>query len=83
VAAGKVAQLKLEWPKGSVSLNALPWAEVWIDGEKSGETPLGNLSLPIGPHEIIFRHPDFGELRQAVTVTLTAPARVSVDLRKK
>jgi serine/threonine protein kinase len=83
VSPGKVAQLRLEWPKGSISLNALPWAEVWIDGEKSGETPLGNLSLPIGPHEIIFRHPDFGELRQAVTVTLTAPARVSVDLRKK
>jgi hypothetical protein len=83
VPPGKVAQLKLEWPKGSVSLNAVPWAEVWIDGEKSGETPLGNLSLPIGPHEIIFRHPDFGEMRQAVIVTLNAPARVSVDLRKK
>jgi serine/threonine protein kinase len=83
VSPGKVAPIKLDWPKGSVSLNALPWAEVWIDGEKSGETPLGNLSLPIGPHEIIFRHPDFGELRQAVTVSLAAPARVSVDLRKK
>ena len=83
VSPGKVAPLKLDWPKAAVSLNALPWAEVWIDGEKAGETPLGNLSLSIGPHEIIFRHPDFGELRQAVTVSLTAPARVSVDLRKK
>jgi serine/threonine protein kinase len=83
VAAGKTAALKLEWPKGSIAINALPWAEVWIDGERIGETPIGNLSLPIGPHEILFRHPDLGEQRYATTVSLKAPVRVSVDLRKK
>jgi hypothetical protein len=82
VSAGKVAPIKIEWPKGSVSLNALPWAEVWIDGEKSGETPIGNLSLPIGQHDVLFRHPDLGEQHNAITVSLTAPVRVSVDLRK-
>ena len=61
VAPGKVAPIKLEWPKGTIALNAVPWAEVWIDGEKVGETPIGNLSLPIGPHEVVFRHPDLGE----------------------
>jgi serine/threonine-protein kinase len=83
VAAGRVAPLKVEWPKGTIAINALPWAEVLIDGEKVGETPIGNLSLPIGPHEILFRHPELGEQRFATTVTLKAPARVSVDLRKK
>lgn len=83
VPAGKVAPIKLEWPKGTIALNALPWAEVWIDGEKVGETPIGNLPLAIGPHEILFRHPELGEQRYASTVTLNAPARVSVDLRKK
>lgn len=83
VPPGKVAPIKLEWPRGTMSVNALPWAEVWIDGERIGETPIGNLSLAIGPHEIVFRHPEFGELRHAATVTLNAPARVSVDLRKK
>ena len=74
---------KVEWPKGTVAVNAVPWAEVWIDGDRIGETPIGNLSLPIGPHEIVFRHPELGELHHAVTVTLNTPARVSVDLRKK
>jgi serine/threonine protein kinase len=83
VAAGRVAPLKVEWPKGTIAINALPWAEVLIDGEKVGETPIGNLSLPIGPHEILFRHPELGEQRFATTVTLKAQARVSVDLRKK
>jgi hypothetical protein len=83
VPPGKLAAIKVEWPKGTIAINALPWAEVWIDGEKVGETPIGNLSLPIGGHEIVFRHPELGEQKYAATVSLTAPARVSVDLRKK
>ena len=83
VSPGKVAPIKLEWPKGTIALNAMPWAEVWIDGEKSGETPIGNLPIAIGPHEIVFRHPDLGEQRHAVSVSLGAPARLSADLRKE
>ena len=83
VPAGRVTAIKVEWPRGTIAINAVPWAEVWVDGERVGETPIGNYSLPIGPHEIVFRHPELGELRQAATVTLRAPARVSVDLRKK
>jgi serine/threonine protein kinase len=83
VPAGRVTAIKVEWPRGTMAINAVPWAEVWVDGERVGETPIGNYSLPIGPHEIVFRHPELGELRQAATVTLRAPARVSVDLRKK
>ena len=83
VAAGKVTPVKIEFPKGTIALNALPWAEVWVDGEKVGETPIGNLPVTIGTHDIVFRNPDLGELREKATVTLTTPARLSVDLRKK
>jgi hypothetical protein len=83
VAPGKVSPIKIDFPKGTIALNAVPWAEVWVDGEKVGDTPIGNLSLTIGSHEIIFRHPDLGEQRHAATVTLNSPARLSVDLRKK
>jgi hypothetical protein len=83
VAPGKVTPIKIDFPKGTIALNALPWAEVWVDGEKVGDTPIGNLSLPLGSHEIVFRHPELGEQRHAATVTLNSPARLSVDLRKK
>jgi hypothetical protein len=83
VSPGKVSAIKIDFPKGTIALNAVPWAEVWVDGEKVGETPIGNLSLAIGPHEILFRHPDLGEQRHAATVTLTSAARLSVDMRKK
>ena len=83
VEPGEVSSMKLDPPKGSLSLNAVPWAEVWIDGERAGETPIGNAQLAIGQHEVVFRHPDLGEQRFTPTVTLTAPARVSADLRRK
>jgi serine/threonine protein kinase len=81
VTAGKVETIKIEMPSGVVNLNATPWAEVFVDGQRVGETPIGNLSVPIGPHEIVFRHPQFGEKRHAVTVTLNGPTRVSVDMK--
>ena len=81
VPAGKTAALNVDMPMGVINLNAAPWAEVWIDGRRAGETPIGNLPIAIGPHEIVFKHPQLGEKRQAVSVTLKAPVRLSVDMK--
>lgn len=81
VPPGKVALVTLDLPNGVVNLNAAPWAEVWIDGQRVGETPIGNLGVPIGPHEVVFRHPQFGEKRHAISVTLGGPVRLSVDMK--
>jgi len=81
VAPGKVAAIGLELPMGTINLNAAPWAEVWIDGRRVGETPIGNLSVSIGPHEVVFKHPQLGEKRHAISVTLDAPVRLSVDMK--
>ena len=83
VQAGKTTPVRLDPPSGTVNINAVPWAEVWLDGQRLGETPLGNLQMPIGSRELVFRHPDLGERRATVLVTLKQPARVSMDLRKK
>jgi hypothetical protein len=83
VAAGQTASIRPAWPQGTLALNAIPWAEVWIDGELVGETPIGNVSLPIGVHEVVFRNPELGERRSSVTVTVGKPTTVGVDLRSK
>jgi hypothetical protein len=83
VAPGKTATTRIELPNGSLSLNAQPWAEVWIDGERVGDTPIGNLQRPIGTHQVVFRHPELGERRESVVITTRQPARLGVDLRKK
>lgn len=81
--AGKTTAARVDLPNGSMSLNATPWAEVFVDGERVGETPIGNLTRPIGRHEVVFRHPELGERRESVVVTLQGVARLGVDLRKK
>ena len=83
VNAGKTVATRIDVPNGVLSINAQPWAEVFVDGERVGETPIGNLSRRIGPHEIVFKHPDLGERRETVVITLDKPARIGVDLRKK
>jgi serine/threonine protein kinase len=82
VSPGKVTTVSVDLPKGSMAVNALPWAEVWMDGNKIGETPIGNFAVPIGSHDVLFKHPDFGERRETVLVTLKSPVRLSVDMRK-
>jgi hypothetical protein len=82
VVAGQTVSIALKAPQGTLSINAQPWAEVWVDGKLAGETPIGNLSLTIGNHELLFRHPELGEQRKTVTVGALAPVRVAVDLRK-
>jgi hypothetical protein len=83
VAPGRVSPIVVTLPTGVVSLNAIPWATVLIDGQSAGETPIGNLSVAIGPHEFTFRNPQLPEQRRAVTVTLREPVRLSVDLTRK
>jgi hypothetical protein len=80
--AGKTAAPIIDVPSGSLSINALPWATVTLDGRALGTTPLGNVSVPIGTHEVVWRHPQLGERRQTVTVTAHSPVRIGMDLTK-
>jgi PEGA domain-containing protein len=82
VPPGKTAKLSIAVPNGSMSINALPWADVLIDGKPVGVTPLGRITVPIGSHEIVWRHPQLGERRRTVTVSAGAPVRIGMDLTK-
>lgn len=83
VSPGRVAALNVTLPKGAVSLNAVPWASVTIDGESVGDTPIGNLQLTVGPHEVVFRNAELGEQRRVINVTTRSPVRLSVDMTRK
>jgi len=69
-------------PTGELSANAVPWAEVWMDGKKIGETPTAHLIVPLGTHEVVFKNPDHADRRVTVTVSATAPVTASVDFSK-
>lgn len=82
IAPGQTSVVNVPLPNGLLNVNALPWAEVWIDGQARGETPIGRLAVPIGVHEIVLRHPELGEQRRSITVTQGEVTRVGVDLRR-
>lgn len=79
VDAGQQAELPVALPSGTVNVNAQPWAQVLIDGAVVGDTPLANVPLVIGDHEVVWRHPQFGERRQQVVVKAGALTRVSAS----
>ncbi|HUK36061.1 MAG TPA: PEGA domain-containing protein [Vicinamibacterales bacterium] len=82
VVAGRVTAVEIDPPKAPVNVNARPWADVLVDGETVGQTPLSSLSLAIGPHQVVFRHPQFGERTERIVVTARGPNRVAVDFNK-
>jgi hypothetical protein len=82
VSAGKTMSIKVDPPKVNLSVNARPWADVSLDGASLGQTPISNLLVAIGTHEMVFRHPQLGERRQSVTVTVKGPNRIAADLTK-
>jgi hypothetical protein len=82
IKAGQITSLSMTVPNGTLNINAVPWASVWIDGNAFGDTPLGNLSIAPGEHDIVFRHPQLGERREKAMVRADRPTRVTVNLQQ-
>jgi hypothetical protein len=82
VKAGQITSFAVAVPNGILNINAQPWAAVSIDGKVVGETPIGNLSVLPGEHEIVFSHPQLGERREKVNVRPSVETRVAVNLQK-
>jgi len=83
VTPGKLTPVKVEVSQGTLAINALPWADVWLDGQSLGPTPIGNVKASVGTHEVVFRHPKLGEQRRSIVVPLSGIARISVDMGTK
>lgn len=77
IRAGVITPVTLPIPMGRININAQPWAQVLVDESPLGETPLANVAVPLGQHQITFRHPQLGERRETVVVRGDTIARVS------
>lgn len=83
VPAGKVVTVPFDAPMGMMNLSSDEPAEVWLDGRSIGQTPLTTLPATLGSHEVVFRHPRYGDVSYTVNVTLAAPVRLTVTFNKK
>lgn len=57
-----------------------PWADVAIDGQPAGQTPLGRIRLPPGAHTVRLSHPAFQPYPRKVMVRSGETTRITVDL---
>jgi serine/threonine-protein kinase len=66
--------------EGVLQVAVRPWAEVFVDGERGGETPL-RLTLKAGPHLVRLVNPQFEPYEERVVVRPGEVTRLSVDLK--
>lgn len=66
---------------GYLSLVAIPWADVSVDGRSIGQTPLGRVAVSEGSHSVRFVHPELGETERDVIVVPGQTTLVKVQLQ--
>jgi CheY-like chemotaxis protein len=82
VQPGEMTVSTIVLPKTTLSVTSAPGtAEVWIDGVKTGDTPLVNAPVNLGTREVVLRSPTLGVRHLAVTATVK-PSQVHVDFSK-
>jgi serine/threonine protein kinase len=70
--------------RASLSVNALPWAEVSIDGKNQGTTPLRKIKLRAGVHRVELSCPPLGRTRTlSIELSPRGEARMVVDLQQE
>ena len=67
---------------GYLSIDARPWASVFVDGQRVGDTPLGALPVEPGRHVVKLVNPDTGKQHEEkVTVRPGETRTLKADLR--
>jgi hypothetical protein len=66
--------------QGLVSINTRPWSEVLVDGRSVGMTPIAELRVSVGRHELTFVDPDGNRHRGSVVVSAEGIAHVFQQL---
>jgi serine/threonine-protein kinase len=65
---------------GLLQVAVRPWAEVSVDGNVVGTTPLDRMSLRPGVHVVRVRHPAYEPVERSVTIRSGETAKLTVDL---
>ena len=83
VPAGQVVKVPLDLPPGMLNLTSDQAAQVLLDGEAIGDAPQVSVPAALGPHEVIFRSPKYGDVSYSVNVTLAAPVTLRASFGAK
>jgi len=65
---------------GYLQVVVRPWAEVAIDGQPVGQTPMARLEVVPGQHTVTLTHPEAGERREVVRIRAGETSHLRVTL---
>jgi hypothetical protein len=67
---------------GQLLLYVRPWANVTVDGQAVGTTPMKPLTLAAGTHVVLLKHNDFAPLTRQVVIEPGRTHRLEIDLSR-
>jgi hypothetical protein len=65
--------------EGFLLVTAEPWADVSVDGQTIGQTPLAKIRLGVGSHDVVLTHPDYLPFRRRVSIKSSETFRLRVQ----
>ncbi len=68
---------------GILAVNATPWAELYFDGRKVGNTPMLLKNLPLGTHRITLRRAGYQPVSRDVLLEKGKKVRLRINLSPK
>ena len=79
---GSKAPIGASEQRGTLNISVRPWAHVYVNGERKGETPIIGLALPAGEHELRLENAELAVTRVVrVTITAGESSTYRADLR--
>jgi serine/threonine-protein kinase len=66
---------------GYLTVNTVPWSDVFVGGRKLGQAPLAEKEVPAGTYRIVFKNPVFGRRERKVTIRPGDTTKLNLDFR--
>ncbi len=83
VLSSKPAPQQEKIATGKLSLIVKPWAQVFIDGEDYGATPLGTIELESGKRNLRLEHDIYPAIEKRIEIPKNETALLAVDLKEE
>ena len=82
VRSGRTTSKRITFGKGKLRVVAMPWANLWVDGQKKGQTPIPAIELLEGAHKVRLHNPQLGQEKfEVIKIKAGKETLVRVDWR--
>ncbi len=82
VRSGRTTSKRITFGKGKLRVVAMPWANLWLDGQKKGQTPIPAIELLEGTHKVRLHNPQLGQEKfEVIKIKAGKETLVRVDWR--